>query len=254
MKFADADLLGMPVQLIVGAKGLARGIVERKVRATGERDELPLDGVVAALAGALVTHDAARDAAGVADAREAGARAADGDQWAVRAEVGRLPLHRLPRRRRHRARQPQRAAAHPLLPGARRAAARRAARPGGRRRRDRDHDRRTGSTSTCSRCASIPRRAASTMLAAETPASFVAFDLLAVGDEDLREHPFAERRAALEAMLGTATSPVHLTPASTAIPRSRRSGSTGSRAPGSTVSSPSRSTARTARASAGCSR
>ena len=43
---------------------------------------------------------------------------------ALRAEVGRLPLHRVPRRRRGRARQPQRAAADPLLPGARRAAAR----------------------------------------------------------------------------------------------------------------------------------
>jgi len=52
VKFADADLLGMPVQITVGAKGLARGVAERKVRRTGERDELPIDGVVAALAGA----------------------------------------------------------------------------------------------------------------------------------------------------------------------------------------------------------
>jgi prolyl-tRNA synthetase len=50
IKFADADLLGMPVQLTVGAKGLGRGVVERKVRATGERDELALDDVVHALA------------------------------------------------------------------------------------------------------------------------------------------------------------------------------------------------------------
>jgi prolyl-tRNA synthetase len=49
VKFADADLLGMPVQLLVGSKGLARGVVERKFRASGERDELPLDEVVAAL-------------------------------------------------------------------------------------------------------------------------------------------------------------------------------------------------------------
>jgi prolyl-tRNA synthetase len=49
VKFADADLLGMPVQLVVGAKGLARGVVERKVRATGERSELPLDGVLSGL-------------------------------------------------------------------------------------------------------------------------------------------------------------------------------------------------------------
>jgi prolyl-tRNA synthetase len=43
VKFADADLLGMPVQLVLGGKGLARGVVERKVRATGERDEVPLE-------------------------------------------------------------------------------------------------------------------------------------------------------------------------------------------------------------------
>ena len=43
VKFADADLLGLPVQLVLGAKGLARGVVERKVRATGERDERPFD-------------------------------------------------------------------------------------------------------------------------------------------------------------------------------------------------------------------
>jgi ATP-dependent DNA ligase len=35
------------------------------------------------------------------------------------------------------------------------------------------------------------------MLAEETPASFVAFDLLALGDDDLRPAPFAERRAKL---------------------------------------------------------
>jgi prolyl-tRNA synthetase len=42
VKFADADLLGMPVQLVVGAKGVGRGVVEVKLRATGERDEFPL--------------------------------------------------------------------------------------------------------------------------------------------------------------------------------------------------------------------
>lgn len=50
VKFADADLLGVPTQLIVGAKGLARGVVERKHRRSGERDEVPVDGVVAAVA------------------------------------------------------------------------------------------------------------------------------------------------------------------------------------------------------------
>ena len=42
VKFADADLVGVPVQLVVGAKGVGRGVIERKARATGERDELPL--------------------------------------------------------------------------------------------------------------------------------------------------------------------------------------------------------------------
>src|SRR3954449_12682131 len=36
-----------------------------------------------------------------------------------------------------------------------------------------------------------------TRLAAETPASFIAFDLLALGDDDLTSEPFAQRRAAL---------------------------------------------------------
>jgi prolyl-tRNA synthetase len=51
VKFADADLLGMPVQITVGAKGVGRGVVERKLRATGERDELPIDAALDALAG-----------------------------------------------------------------------------------------------------------------------------------------------------------------------------------------------------------
>jgi ATP-dependent DNA ligase len=51
------------------------------------------------------------------------------------------------------------------------------------------------------------------MLAAETPASFVAWDLLALGDDDLREVPQGERRARLEAVLAVAAPPIHLTPA-----------------------------------------
>jgi ATP-dependent DNA ligase len=53
------------------------------------------------------------------------------------------------------------------------------------------------------------------MLAEETPAGFVAFDLLAEGDTDLRETPFRERRARLEAALKNAKAPVYLTPATT---------------------------------------
>jgi ATP-dependent DNA ligase len=49
-------------------------------------------------------------------------------------------------------------------------------------------------------------------LRAETPASFVAFDLLAVGEGDLRERPFAERRARLEELLRGAPQPLLVTP------------------------------------------
>jgi ATP-dependent DNA ligase len=51
-------------------------------------------------------------------------------------------------------------------------------------------------------------------LAQETPVEFVAFDLLALGDEDLTSTPFHRRRAMLEAQL-TPTDAVHLTPATT---------------------------------------
>ncbi len=51
-------------------------------------------------------------------------------------------------------------------------------------------------------------------LAAETPSSFVAFDLLAEGDEDLRGRPQSERRARLEAALAGAGGSIHLTPCS----------------------------------------
>src|SRR5919204_4936144 len=51
------------------------------------------------------------------------------------------------------------------------------------------------------------------LLAAQSPASFVAWDLLALGDEDLRETPLAERRERLERVLAAASPPVHLSPA-----------------------------------------
>jgi ATP-dependent DNA ligase len=53
------------------------------------------------------------------------------------------------------------------------------------------------------------------MLAAEIPASVVFFDLLALGERDLRGAPFRERRASLEAALADVAPPVHLTPATT---------------------------------------
>lgn len=53
------------------------------------------------------------------------------------------------------------------------------------------------------------------MLAERTPAHFVAFDLLALDGDDYRGRPFADRRAALGRALKKATSPVHVTPATT---------------------------------------
>jgi ATP-dependent DNA ligase len=49
-------------------------------------------------------------------------------------------------------------------------------------------------------------------LAQETPAAFVAFDLLAVDGRDLRSAPQSERRGALERLLADAVPPLHLTP------------------------------------------
>jgi ATP-dependent DNA ligase len=51
------------------------------------------------------------------------------------------------------------------------------------------------------------------LLAAQSPASFVAWDLLALGDEDLRATPLAVRRQRLEQALARAEPPVHLSPA-----------------------------------------
>jgi ATP-dependent DNA ligase len=51
------------------------------------------------------------------------------------------------------------------------------------------------------------------LLAEQTPASYVAWDLLALDDEDLREVPLAARRERLEQVLARAAPPVHLSPA-----------------------------------------
>src|SRR5260370_5216511 len=54
-----------------------------------------------------------------------------------------------------------------------------------------------------------------TLLAGQTPARFVAFDLLAAGDIDYTGQPFTQRRAALERALAPAAPPIHLTPVTT---------------------------------------
>ena len=51
------------------------------------------------------------------------------------------------------------------------------------------------------------------MLAQQNPSSYVAWDLLALGDEDLRGLPQAQRRERLEAALAHVKPPVHVTPA-----------------------------------------
>ncbi len=56
-----------------------------------------------------------------------------------------------------------------------------------------------------------PAESRVSMLAEQTPAAFVAFDALAVGDDDLRERPFTERRRHLEQALVGAEPPIHLT-------------------------------------------
>lgn len=51
------------------------------------------------------------------------------------------------------------------------------------------------------------------LLARETPASIVFFDVLLASNRDLRREQFAKRRAVLESLLGSAEPPIHLTPA-----------------------------------------
>jgi ATP-dependent DNA ligase len=60
------------------------------------------------------------------------------------------------------------------------------------------------------------------MLAETTPAAYVAFDLLALGDEDLTRRPFRERRAALVTALAGAAHPVYVTPATEDVEEARR--------------------------------
>ncbi|MEK8169613.1 hypothetical protein NKH77_06790 [Streptomyces sp. M19] len=85
-------------------------------------------------------------------------------------------------------------------------------------------------------------------LAATTPASFVAFDLLALDDRGYLDTPFDERRRALALALRDAVDPVFLAPPPTGSTWPG-SGSTGTRAPGWMASSPSAPTSATGRAS-----
>jgi prolyl-tRNA synthetase len=46
VKFKDADLIGIPLRVVVGRKNLAQGKVELKIRKTGENKLYPLQEIV----------------------------------------------------------------------------------------------------------------------------------------------------------------------------------------------------------------
>ena len=46
-KFATMDLIGLPWQIVIGPKGLDKGVVELKRRATGEKVELSIEDAIA---------------------------------------------------------------------------------------------------------------------------------------------------------------------------------------------------------------
>jgi ATP-dependent DNA ligase len=58
----------------------------------------------------------------------------------------------------------------------------------------------------------VSRPAVAAKLAREHPASYVAFDLLTLGEQDLRPHPWRDRRAALEDLASTWRPPLQLSP------------------------------------------
>jgi ATP-dependent DNA ligase len=60
------------------------------------------------------------------------------------------------------------------------------------------------------------------LLSEQTPASFIAFDLLALDDVDLTKEPLIRRREQLERALAAAAPPVHITPATTDVDTARR--------------------------------
>lgn len=55
VKFADADLIGYPVQVVVGKRGVESGTADLKLRATREKSQAPLAGAAAAAVDLLET-------------------------------------------------------------------------------------------------------------------------------------------------------------------------------------------------------
>ena len=58
VKFADADLYGMPYQVILGKRGVANGMAEVKCRATGEREDVPFDALATYLVEKIIPNRA----------------------------------------------------------------------------------------------------------------------------------------------------------------------------------------------------
>ena len=179
--------------------------------------------------------DASRGAPGRTDAGQAGPGAARRGGPLLRAQVGRLPVHRLPRRRRRRPGQPQREAAHPVLPRAGRVAAGQPARAVRGRRRDRDRRARTASTSTPSPSGSTRPTRGSSCCSQTTPASFVAFDLLALGDADLQIRALRRPPGLARGGPRPGASPRSTSPRSRPSPTWPATGSRASRGPGWTA-------------------
>jgi prolyl-tRNA synthetase len=53
VKFKDADLLGIPLRVTVGSRGLKQGTVELKKRTESESQDVPIDGAVSAVIAAI---------------------------------------------------------------------------------------------------------------------------------------------------------------------------------------------------------
>ena len=53
VKFNDADLIGYPLQIVVGSRGLADGVVELKRRATSSKESVPPEDAVSLAAAAV---------------------------------------------------------------------------------------------------------------------------------------------------------------------------------------------------------
>jgi len=54
IKFKDADLIGIPLQIVIGSKSIQKSIAEIKIRKTGEKTEYPLDRLLPAIQKLLV--------------------------------------------------------------------------------------------------------------------------------------------------------------------------------------------------------